>query len=573
MTPVAFNGCFGWLHEPPGGTGCDVAVVIGTAFSTDAAIAHASLALLADRLAAAGYPALRFDYPGTGDSLDGDFACGEGHWAAWKRSVHDAADWLRAATGARRVVLCGLRVGAALVTLAGIERDDVAGLVLFEPMVVGKSYVRQLGLEAELLTGHSPDRAGGFEHHGLQFTACALDQMAAVDLRQLAIPPGMPVALFARATARQAGECAKAWSETGAAVACPDWQGLETLVRDNLIDETKLADFDRVLAWLQQAIPVGVHAAPVKPVESLRAVRLAGCIESPLHFGPDQRLFGVLCEPENGAAQEVVLIPNTGREPHHGPARQAVTFARRLAAEGVASLRLDFAGLGDSASPPGKEGMRSHVFHVDRTADVRAAIDRLEALGYRRFAMQGLCSGAYHAFHGALADERISTLMLVNIPLFKLPGGDVKGYLDQRWLPPLHYVRRLMSADRWRAVLHGEVDLVRAARGQFVHVPAHAIDRATSVVRRIGVVGEPSFARRSMATLSRRGVRILFLFSPGDGDRDIFAREFGQDGEGLEAFPGAAMEVVPELDHGMMKAIQRHRAEISMIDFLKAGRC
>lgn len=571
MTPVAFNGCFGWLHEPPGGTGCDVAVVISTAFSTDAAIAHCSLVLLANQLAAAGYPALRFDYPGTGDSPDGDLERGEGHWVAWKRSVHDAADWLRAATGARRVVLCGLRIGATLATLAGVERDDVAGLVLFEPVVVGESYVRQLSLEAELLTGRSPGAADGFEHHGLRFSACALGQMASVDLRRV-VPSGMPVALFARATARQAGECAKAWSEAGAAVACPDWKGLDSLVRDNPIDETRLADFDGVFAWLRQAIPVEGRAPSLEPVERLDALQLRGCTEAPLYFGADRRLFGILCQPENSAAHEVVLIPNTGREPHHGPARQAVTFARRLAAEGVASLRLDFAGLGDSACPPGKEGVRSHVFHVDRTADVRAAIDRLEALGYRRFAMQGLCSGAYHAFHGALADERISTLMLVNIPLFKLPGLDVKGYLDQRWLPPLHYVRRLMSADRWRAMLQGEVDLVKAARGQFVHRPAHAIDRATSAVRRIGVVREPSFARRSMATLSRRGVRTLFLFSPGAGESDIFAREFGQDGEGLDAFPGAALEVVPELDHGMMKAVQRQRAEASMIHFLRAGR-
>jgi hypothetical protein len=193
----------------------------------------------------------------------------------------------------------------------------------------------------------------------------------------------------------------------------------------------------------------------------------------------------------------------------------------------------------------------------------------LQDLGFNRFAMQGLCSGAYHAFHAALADDRISALMLVNIPLFTLPGRDVQGYLDQRWLPPLHYVRRLMSVERWRAVLHGEVDLAKAARGQFVHVPAHAIGRATSVVRRLG--GE-SFARRSMATLSRRGVRTLFMFSPAAGESEMFAREFGHDGEGLDDFPGAALEVVPDLDHGMMKAAQRQRAEASMIRFLQAPR-
>jgi pimeloyl-ACP methyl ester carboxylesterase len=571
MTPVAFSGCFGWLHEPPDGTGCDVAVVICTAFSTDAAIGYRSLALLADQLAAAGYPALRFDYPGTGDSPDSGLECGEGHWLAWKKSVHAAADWLHTATGAHRVVLCGLRIGATLAALAGAERDDVAGLLLFEPVVVGRSFVRQLRLEAELLTGRRPGKADSFEHHGLRFCASALDQMAAADLRQVAIPAGTAVGLFARQATRPVSDCATAWSQAGASVACPDWSGLDPLVRDNPIAETRLADFEGVFVWLRQAI-VAESRQTIEPVQRLAALQVPGCIEAPLSFGRDRRLFGVLCQPENGAAREVVLIPNTGRDPRHGPARQAVTFARRLAAEGVASLRLDFAGLGDSAAPPGKEGVRSHVFQVDRAADIRAAIDRLQALGFARFAVQGLCSGAYHAFHAALADERISTLMLVNIPLFRLPGRDVQGYLDQRWLPRLHYVRQLVSADRWRAVLQGEVDLVRAARGQFVHGPAHVISRATSAVRRLGVAREQSFARRSMATLSRRGVRTLFMFSPGAGESEIFAREFGQDGEGLDAFPGTRLEVVPDLDHGMMKADQRQHAETSMIRFLTAAR-
>ena len=34
--------------------------------------------------------------------------------------------------------------------------------------------------------------------------------------------------------------------------------------------------------------------------------------------------------------------------------------------------------------------------------------------------MNGLCSGAYHAFHGALADERVGALLPINLPLFTL---------------------------------------------------------------------------------------------------------------------------------------------------------
>jgi hypothetical protein len=64
--PVTFAGCFGWLHPAPGRRG----VVLCNAWGQEALCAHRSWRLLAMDLAAAGLPTLRFDYPGTGDSLD-----------------------------------------------------------------------------------------------------------------------------------------------------------------------------------------------------------------------------------------------------------------------------------------------------------------------------------------------------------------------------------------------------------------------------------------------------------------------------------------------------------------------
>ena len=74
--PVAFDGCFGWLHTPPDGLARDTAVLLCPGILKDAMLAHCSWRLLADRLAEAGYTTLRFDYPGTGDSCDEQFVGG-----------------------------------------------------------------------------------------------------------------------------------------------------------------------------------------------------------------------------------------------------------------------------------------------------------------------------------------------------------------------------------------------------------------------------------------------------------------------------------------------------------------
>ena len=78
---------------------------------------------MGDELAAAGYWALRFDYPGTGDSLDTEVARAGGHWNAFAGSIDRACTWLREKSGARKIVLVGLRAGAMLAALTAARRD------------------------------------------------------------------------------------------------------------------------------------------------------------------------------------------------------------------------------------------------------------------------------------------------------------------------------------------------------------------------------------------------------------------------------------------------------------------
>ena len=160
----------------------------------------------------------------------------------------------------------------------------------------------------------------------------------------------------------------------GADVSTHGWDGLVPLMRHNVIDENALADFTHVMAWLRRALPATpIEARPPPPEMKLTP---AGTVETPFWFGP--KLFGVLSRPAQGATDQVLLIGNGGRDPHYGAARQNVDFARYLARHGIACLRFDFAGLGDSIGPPGKENLLTHTF-TDRLPDIRAALDALEA--------------------------------------------------------------------------------------------------------------------------------------------------------------------------------------------------
>lgn len=577
MRPVTLNGNFGWLHTRPhagpDAAGGDVAVLLCAGLSRDALDAHQAWRLLADEFAAAGYPAMRFDYPGIGDSCDIERLGADPveHWAAWQESVHNAADWLVGATGASRLILCGLRVGATIAANAAECRDDVAGLILLAPVLRGNSYMLQLAMEAKLQGKPRAMSGGGLEFQELHFSADTVSRFRQADLRQARLAAGCRIAVFSQSPSSLLAACSRAWAGRGADVTCHGFDGLEPMLRHDEVLAGSAADFSMVLDWLRRSVPA--RAAVADPDIPLAGPVLSrpGWIELPLRFGEGQRLFGMLCRPDDGSGDTAVIVCNTGRDPHYGFARFGVEFARRLASEGVASLRIDFAGLGDSIGASGRDDRLSPMFDDDRTPDIAAAVDALRPLGYRRFALQGLCAGAYHGFHGALADPRIGTLLLVNLPVFTWRRGDTVDFVGHKLAGPGRYLAKIASRDTLRRLVEGRIEVRAILLAQAAHLAARLRRGCLHLAARLGCPAPTSFARRAVAKLTRRGVGVLLLFSPGDKGIDTLEHEFGSWDLAVDALAGASLQVAPEIDHNLSeRAMQRTAADI-MLRFLKAG--
>src|ERR1700733_11928241 len=118
---------FGWLHRALRGSTAGVGVVVCQPFGYEAICAHRGMRAFAEAIAAAGMPALRFDYVGTGDSPEIDPQADQ--LQIWTRDVLAAAEELRLRTGVRRVCLLGFRLGALLATLAA-QNNTVSALVV-----------------------------------------------------------------------------------------------------------------------------------------------------------------------------------------------------------------------------------------------------------------------------------------------------------------------------------------------------------------------------------------------------------------------------------------------------------
>ena len=125
--------------------------------------------------------------------------------------------------------------------------------------------------------------------------------------------------------------------------------------------------------------------------------------ERAVTFGPGQGMVGVLTEPDARSSAPHLLVLNAGFVHRVGPGRLSVEIARQVLGDGFATLRFDFSRIGDSPDRvPPLEPIPCGI------ADTREAMDHLcEAHGASKFILLGLCSGARHAHHIALADPRV----------------------------------------------------------------------------------------------------------------------------------------------------------------------
>lgn len=130
--------------------------------------------------------------------------------------------------------------------------------------------------------------------------------------------------------------------------------------------------------------------------------------ERSMLFGQDRGLVGTVCVPDGTARDVALVLFNAGVVHRVGPHRLHVKLARQMASHGMASIRFDLHGMGDSL----RSGTTTE--HGEQVVlDLRAAMDELQrASGATRFALLGFCSGVPQSVAAASADSRVASVFL-----------------------------------------------------------------------------------------------------------------------------------------------------------------
>ena len=545
-----FRGCRGFFHA---GTG-PVGIVLCAPWGFEDLIMRKSWRLLAEAVAAAGFPCLRFDYPGTGNSLGAMTDIVD--IAQWTQSIGAAADFLRAYSGVKRFVFIGQSLGAALAVEAARQRNDVVGLIALAPVIKGRTYVRELLATSKLVAdkiGITVELAASEALSVLGFTLSKrlVESLKAIDLMAGATPGVADAIVFDQADRKAGAELSEYFKRNGSAARLEIVPPYHLMISDATIIQPLPADAARIVAALTALYPPSAPAMPARVPLLPATLRAETFREEPMRFGPQAGLHGTICHPAKlGPGLPVVLFLNRGLNPQIGWRRVSVDHARALAAAGFASLRMDATGLGESADVPGRDA--SLIYADVMLADVRAAVDALVVRGYQRIMLVGICSGAYMALSAAQADPRVTDLVAVNPQRLVWNPRERPEQVIRYGLRSMDdYLGDVRSRHAIRKLIQSRKRIVPAFRFLVRRNLAGGIARLTAGLQsRLLPRSMPARVNHLFSTFAARGTRVSLVYSVNDPGLRELRTYFGAFGRALR-FPGTRVSILPDADHNL----------------------
>ncbi|MCQ4628566.1 alpha/beta fold hydrolase [Shinella sp. CPCC 100929] len=561
--PVAFSGIMG-LFKPASDTmpARDLAVLFLAPWGIDELCTRKFFRITAETLADVGIASLRLDYPGTANALDAPDAIID--IASWTDAALAGADALRNLSGATNVVLLGFGLGAAIALKASDHVENLAGLALLAPVVSGRRYLRELSVwsavvdEGVGVAPHMRDTAPG-TIAGLSMPEGIVTTLSTLTPDALADSRVEHVFFAARPDNTSDRQLRDHLADGATTMRDFVFRGYDKLVSNPLGQEIP-ADFLEALPdWLKGLAPYQTAINPPVPPSGPAVVTAGDVRETALRFGPGERLVGTLTEPATGGSEATVVLLTTGYDHQGGWARSGVDLARQLAAKGVASFRFDSAGVGDSPPVPGR---REEVLYDETQVDDMPAVrEFLDGIGRRGPALLfGRCSGAYVAFRAAAADERWAGCIVVNPYAFrwlKPPSAEVVNSAPRALAD---YSQKALKLDTIRRLFSGDIDMSAAARNIGQRVTQRLSKRLAPLLGPLLATERLERAvHADFRALSQRPGRTCLVYSVDDPGLDNLYVHFGNQVEGLAAYPNVSLHILPDTDHNVTPRVSRQQ--------------
>ena len=571
LIDAAGHTCLAWWHAPAAvaSSALPLAVVLASSWGEEDMAAYDAQRALAIALADGGLGTLRFEWPDTGDS---SAPTGSTTIADALAAFDAAAARALALSGHERLAFVGMRLGALLATHAASARSDVDALVALMPVAGGRAFVReqrQLGADRVSLRpgtlfdpAELPVSLGGFALPVRRLEALAAlrwpiaattsvleallieppqtagraasDALARMGMRVRERahddPSGAParaeVVRWLRERATDATVLRGVPAVEGFGVADPANARTHAALAKTRLDVATAA----VLALARAEAPVWMRLRERGVALRERVVRIADAGEP--------ALVGVLGERDradrDAPPREAIVLLSSGRERRVGPHRLWVPWARRRAALGDVVLRLDVAGIGDSARRTLRDPDGTPELYDARCVDdvARAAAWLRREHGVGHCTVMGVCSGAFHAWRAALAGVDVQQVVPINPLTFHWRKGmslDPRSQAFGQIAIAANAGRSLLDPQRWWKLLSGRAN-VGVITGAIAARLRHSVRlKGRDIARSLGWRLVDDLAAE-LAQATARGVAVTFVFSRGEPGLKLLREESGRRG-------------------------------------------
>lgn len=547
--PVTFGGTIG-LFEPARGYARPAAVLFANPWGLEDMCTRKFRRIIAEELAAEGIASLRFDYPFTGNALDEDVEMA--NLNCWITAFSDAAQLVTQLSGCSRIVIVAQGIGSLVAARAMEEMQGIEAVVHLAPVTSGRAYVRELSMMSQVIKEKLDIDADGTADDGLVVAGLGIPKGIVEDLKQINLLKQVStitarMLVFTRETNPADMDYVDHLRRIGTEVEAEIFDGYEHLTTNPTLAIVPETVVDKIISWIDDLYPVrnGQKTEATVPSTAYYGEQF---METPVRFGENNRLVGILCTPRSAAAGKVAaLLLSSGYDPMSGWARSSVRLARSLAEQGISSLRFDGANVADS--PPMMGTSQQVLYDISQITDVEDAVTLLKRYEPQAAILAvGRCSGAHLGFQAARQNEQISGLVAVNPVVFEWPEGrSVDEALAQPVQSMSHYYQRLQGREALKRLLRGEVDI-----GVKTKQVGQAVFRklAAPAVRLIGgMTRRERSVYSGFRLLAQRSAPVMLLYSANDVGLDEFNLFFGQAGDGLKNFPNIARMIVDNADH------------------------
>ncbi|MCD7962096.1 MAG: alpha/beta fold hydrolase [Rikenellaceae bacterium] len=285
-------------------------------------------------------------------------------------------------------------------------------------------------------------------------------------------------------------------------------------------------------------------------------------------FGDNGGLTGIITRPANETLCKdfCIILLNPGIIHKIGVNGLNVKIARKAGCSGYTCFRFDFSGLGDSVSSrfvndPDKQ----------KLMEVRLAMDIVQKkTGISKFILKGICFGSEIAFKYALADNRVTGLILID-----------GIYQDRTKIEPVlkdayrsqtlrYYKKNKFNFDRWLKLITGKSELMRRIKMKDVFSLFTEKFRTVKSSNNISSPERPDITDsvNQWMRLLENSTKILLIFCEGGLFIDVFNLTVARPLNSLPNKNQITFNYMKNVDHTFTPIWSQHKLISTIMDWL-----